>query len=112
MHASDEEAKVCQCSENISLQTNIGDKYTLCKEGLIHLKKTDNLEIRNMTTDPDTASYRASLDLRREGITETVPVNHIETCHLAQNHRKDEAMWHVQFCAQSLIFTMFSALIY
>lgn len=112
MHASDEEAKLCHCSANISLQTNIGDKYTLCKEGLIHLKKTDNLEIRNMTTDPDTASYRASLDLRREGITETVPVNHIETCHLAQNHRKDEAMWHVQFCAQSLIFTMFSALIY
>ena len=88
MHASDEEAKLCQCSANISLQTNVGDEYTFCKEELIHLKKTDNLEVRNMTTDPDTASYQASLDLRREGITETVPVNHIDTCHLAQNHRK------------------------
>lgn len=88
MHASDEEAKLCHCSANISLQTNVGDEYTFCKEELIHLKKTDNLEVRNMTTDPDTASYQASLDLRREGITETVPVNHIDTCHLAQNHRK------------------------
>ncbi|KAK3595363.1 hypothetical protein CHS0354_008786 [Potamilus streckersoni] len=87
MHASDDEAKLCQCTANISLQTNIGDEYTFCKEGLLHLKKTDNLEVRNIT-DPDTASYRASLDLRREGITETVPVNHIDTRHLAQNHRK------------------------
>ncbi|KAK3600119.1 hypothetical protein CHS0354_040547, partial [Potamilus streckersoni] len=37
----------------------------------------------NMTTDSDTASYRTSLDLI-EGIIITVPVNHIDTRHLAE----------------------------
>ncbi|KAK3589849.1 hypothetical protein CHS0354_015868 [Potamilus streckersoni] len=62
--------------------------HILVEDTTSETKKTDNLEEHNTTIDPDTASYLASLDLRREGITETVSAYHIDTLHLAQNHRK------------------------
>ena len=87
-HVSEAEVMACRCTANIPIQQNIGDEYKWAKESLRDLKQSDNLEVRHITTDPDTASFRAAVDLKRAGITETAPENLIDTRHLTQNHRK------------------------
>lgn len=89
-HQSDElnmTNKTCDCTANISMETNIGDEETWASECLLNLKE-DNFEVQNITTDPDTSSYRAAVNLYNEGITQTIPKNFIDTRHFSENHRQ------------------------
>ncbi len=77
-----------ECSSNLPLFKSIGDEYSWAKEALTDLK-TDNIEARHFTTDPDSSAFKAAEDLNLEGITETEPEHFIDTRHLAENHRKN-----------------------
>ncbi|KAK3596404.1 hypothetical protein CHS0354_019003 [Potamilus streckersoni] len=79
--------KTCDCTANISMETNIGDEETLASECLLNLKE-DNFEVRDITTDPDTSSYGAAVKLYNEGFTHTILKNFIDTRHFSENHRK------------------------
>ncbi len=50
--------------------------------------QVDGLEVRHMTTDPDTAAYRAAEDLYVEGLCNTKPDHLLDTRHLSENVRK------------------------
>jgi len=52
------------------------------------VSKRHNLEVRHMTTDPDTRVFKAAEDLHSSKITQTMPVHMMDTRHLAENQRK------------------------
>ena len=87
-HTSDKEALNCKCTANISQQTSIGDEKRWARESLLELKHNSDLEVKHLTTDPDTASYRVAAELYEKGTTQTEPENLIDTRHLGENHRK------------------------
>ena len=76
-----------QCTANIPFEKSIGDEYSWSKECLLQLKE-DNLEVKHVTTDPDSSAHRAAEDLYNEGTTETEPESLLDTRHMSENHRK------------------------
>ena len=83
-----EEVKACPCAANIPLDASIGDEASMAKEALIQLKDRSNIEVKNITTDPDTSSYRAAVSLYNDGITSTIPEHYTDTRNFSENHRK------------------------
>lgn len=67
---------------------SIGDEYAWARECLEDLLK-DNIEIDNLVTDPDSAAYKAAVDLYEEGKSNTEPKHFIDTRHLSENMRKN-----------------------
>ena len=84
------DSKAClekSCSRNTAIETSIGNEKEWAKECLLDLKK-DDLEVEYITTDPDSAAYRAADELFEGNITSTRPFHLIDTRHLSENHRK------------------------
>lgn len=75
------------CTATIPFQQNIGDEKSWAKEILEDLKNTNEIEVRNITTDPDSGAYQAAQELYDEGITETSPTHQLDTRHVSKNHR-------------------------
>lgn len=76
-----------QCSSTVPMEQSIGDEKEWAKACLLDLKK-DHLEVKYITTDPDTSAYKAAEELNMAKITNSIPEHQIDTRHLAENHRK------------------------
>ena len=76
-----------KCSVTIPMEQSIGDERQWAKACLLQLRE-DQLQVKYITTDPDTSAYKAAEDLRRANVTTVDPINQIDTRHLSQNHRK------------------------
>ena len=76
-----------KCSSQIPMEQSIGDEKEWAKACLLDLKE-DNLEVKNIITDPDTSAYKAAEELNMAKITKLTPEHQIDTRHLAENHRK------------------------
>ena len=50
--------------------------------------KEDQLELRNITTGPDTAAYKAAENFYQQGNSQTEPENLIDIRHLSENVKK------------------------
>ena len=90
VHPIDPKKNECndKCSANLAFTKTIGDEYSWAKEALTDLK-SDGIEARHLTTDPDSSAFKAAEDLYQEGITNTEPEHFIDTRHLSDNHRKN-----------------------
>ena len=70
------------------MEQDIGDEYQWAKEeSLLKLKQND-VEMKEITTDPDSSAYRAAEDLFITGVTNTEPEHYLDTRHISENHRK------------------------
>ena len=74
------------CSTNIPLERDIGDEYQWAKESSLKLKQ-NNIEVKEITTDPDSSANRAAEDLFVEGSSNTEPQHFLDTRHVSENHR-------------------------
>lgn len=75
------------CSTTACMETNIGDEEKWAEMSLKDLQN-DGLEVKYITTDPDTKAYQAAEKLYKKGVTKTKPEHQIDTRHLSENHRK------------------------
>lgn len=75
------------CTANIPYEASIGDERKWSSESLKSLKE-DGLEVKFITTDPDSSSFRAAEDLYLSGETSTEPVHQLDTEHLFRNLSK------------------------
>ena len=75
------------CTANIKMTDTIGNEKRWASECLKDLKN-DGLEVRFITTDPDTAAYKAAESFYQEGQSETEPQHLIDSRHLSENFRK------------------------
>lgn len=75
------------CTANIKMTDTIGNEKRWATECLKDLKE-DELEVRFITTDPDTAAYKATESFYQQGHSQTEPENLIDTRHLSENVRK------------------------
>ena len=87
--ANDEECDILsgKCSATVPMEKSIGDEKEWAKSCLLDLKD-DDLEVKHITTDPDTGAFKAAEELKEQHITSTVPEHQIDTRHLSENHRK------------------------
>jgi len=58
-----------QCSATDTMETSIGNEREWATRCLRYLKREHNLEVRHMTTDPDTRAFKAAEDLHSSKIT-------------------------------------------
>lgn len=77
-----------ECSSTLTFMKSIGDEYSWAKEALTDLK-TDNIEAKHFTTDPDSSAFKAAEDLFHENVTQTEPEHFLDTRHFNENHRKN-----------------------
>lgn len=75
------------CSATHPMEDNIGDEKRWAKNVFTRLKE-EGAEVKHLTTDPDTAAYKAVEEMYQDGITKTKPTHQIDTRHLSKNHRK------------------------
>lgn len=75
------------CSANIEMQQDIGDEQKWAQESLLGLNE-DLLDVKEITTDPDSSAFRAAESLYEAGITKTEPEHFLDTRHVTENHRK------------------------
>ena len=76
-----------ECTSTTPMEKSIGNEKEWAKQCLLDLK-TDNLEPKFITTDPDSSAYKAAIDLYTEKKSETYPEFQIDTRHLGENQRK------------------------
>ena len=90
-HSSTDESqcniKSEKCIATIPMERSIGDETQWAASCLLQLKE-DQMQVRYITTDPDTSAYKATGDLHQANVTSVAPVHQIDTRHLSQNHRK------------------------
>ena len=79
--------KYDKCSATIPMEHSIRDEREWAKACLLDLKD-DQLQVKYITTDPDTSAYKAAEDLHLANVTTVEPEHQIDTRHLSQNHRK------------------------
>jgi hypothetical protein len=75
------------CSATHPMEDNIGDEKRWAKSTFQRLKE-QAVEVKYLTTDPDTAAFKAVEEMHRSGETTTKPIHQIDTRHLSKNHRK------------------------
>ena len=76
-----------KCSTTDPMETSIGNEGEWASRSLGDLKES-GLEVKYMTTDPDTKAYLAAQDLFDGGVTTTEPKHLLDSRHLTENHRK------------------------
>ena len=77
-----------QCGATIPMEATIGNEKAWSKKILSDLKMSSDIEVKAITTDPDSAAYRAAEELFEENVTSTEPEHFLDTRHFSQNHRK------------------------
>lgn len=76
------------CGVNLPMHHTIGDEFTWAREGMAELLCEDGLEVREVTTDPDSSAGRAADSLYKDGLLENKPCHYIDTRHLSESIRK------------------------
>ena len=76
------------CSSTHVMETTIGNEGEWAKTCLENLKTESDLEVKHITTDPDTKAYMAAEELYALGVSSTEPEHLLDTRHLSDNHRK------------------------
>lgn len=76
-----------KCSATIPMEQSIGEEKEWAKACFLDLRE-DKLQIKYLTTDPDTCAYKAAEELHQAEVSSTQPEHQIDTRHLSQNHRK------------------------
>lgn len=76
------------CGANLPMHHTIGDEFTWAKEGMTELRCESGLEVREVTTDPDSAAGRAAQSLYQGGLLKKEPIHYIDTRHLSESIRK------------------------
>ena len=76
-----------ECTSTTPMEKSIGNEKKWAKQCLLDLK-TDHLEPKYITTDPDSSAYRAAIDLHTDKKNETYPEFQIDTRHVGENQRK------------------------
>ena len=75
------------CTSTVPMEKTIGNEKEWAKNCFLDLK-SDHLEPKFITTDPDSSAYRAATELFTNKVIETVPQYQIDTRHLGENQRK------------------------
>ncbi|KAK3108773.1 hypothetical protein FSP39_015312 [Pinctada imbricata] len=78
-----------ECGATIPMEANIGNEKAWSKSIFKSLKEQADIEVKGITTDPDSAAFKAAEELYREDVTSTEPEHFIDTRHFSQNHRKN-----------------------
>ncbi|XP_061167729.1 uncharacterized protein LOC133176644, partial [Saccostrea echinata] len=89
-HLKNNPSHVCTeqtCGANIPMTKNIGDEFTWAKEGIEDLLEND-LNVKDITSDPDSTIFKAAESLYAEGKLSDEPRHFVDTRHLAENVRK------------------------
>ena len=69
------------------MEHTIGDEREWAKACFLDLSE-DQLQVKYITTDPDTSAYKAAENLYSSKVSSVQPVHQIDTRHLSGNHRK------------------------
>ena len=75
------------CTSTVPMEKTIGNEKEWAKNCFLALK-SDLLEPKFITTDPDSSAYRAATELFTNKVIKTVPQYQIDTRHLGENQRK------------------------
>ena len=75
------------CTSTVPMEKTIGNENEWAKTAFLDLK-SDHLEPKYVTTDPDSSAYRAATELYTKKVTKTVPQYQIDTRHLGENQRR------------------------
>lgn len=87
-HSEDDlNIKECKCTQNLQMTESIGNEEKSAKDGFQTLYN-EGIEIRHLTTDPDSSSFRAAEVVAREFNAETSPKSLLDTRHFSDNQRK------------------------
>ncbi len=76
-----------KCSATMEMSACIGNEKMLAKEVILDLKH-DNLQVHNITTDADSAAFKAGEELFAVGEIGILPNNFLDTRHLSASHQK------------------------
>lgn len=91
-----------ECGANLPMQHTIGDEFTWAREGMAELLCEDGIEVKGVTTDPDSSAGRAADSLFKDGLYKVKPVHYLDTRHLSESIRKsikrDEKLLQVMPC--------------
>ena len=63
------------CGANLSMQHTIGDEYTWASEGIAGLLSKDGVEVKEVTTDPDSGAGQAGKSLFKDGLLANPPTH-------------------------------------
>ena len=75
------------CTSTVPMEKTIGNEKEWAKNCFLDLK-SDLLEPKCITTDPDSSAYRAATEMFTNKVIETVPQYQIDTRHLGKIQRK------------------------
>lgn len=73
------------------MQHTIGDEFTWAREGMAELLCDDSIEVKAVTTDPDSSAGRAADSLFKDGLYKVEPTHYLDTRHLCESIRKFRA---------------------
>ena len=76
------------CGANLPMQHTIGDEYTWASEGMAGLLSQGCVEVKEVTTDPDSCAGQAGESLLKDGLLANSPTHYLDTQHLSENIRK------------------------
>lgn len=73
------------------MQHTIGDEFTWAREGMAELLCEDGIEVKGVTTDPDSSAGRAADSLFKDGLYKVKPVHYLDTRRLSESIRKSHS---------------------
>ena len=76
------------CGVNLPMQHTMGDEYTWASKGMAGLLSLDGVEVKEVTTDPDSGAGQAGESLVKGGLQENISTHNLNTRHLSENIRK------------------------
>lgn len=65
------------------MQHTIGDEFTRAREGMVNLLCENDIEVKAVTTDPDSSVGRAADSLFKYGLYKVKPTHYLHTRHLS-----------------------------
>lgn len=74
------------------MQHTIGDEFTWAREGMAELLCEDIIEVKAVTTDPDSSAGRAAESLFKDGLYKVEPTHYLDTRHLLESIRKSHSL--------------------
>lgn len=74
------------------MQHTIGDEFTWAREGMAELLCEDGIEVKGVTTDPDSSAGRAADSLFKDGLYKVKPVHYLDTRHLSHSSENEDLL--------------------
>ena len=66
------------------MQHTVGDEFNWAREGMADLLCENNLEVREVTTDPDSSAGRAADSLYQDGLLKEKLTHYLDSRHLSE----------------------------